>query len=80
MVREGASVVPLLKAWAAGRGGGHTTADPRAREAMRELTRLAKDLNDEDRRRGRPGALAYYSHLTSDGSLYFDRKRKRMKR
>lgn len=75
MVKEGVSLVPLLKAFALGRGGGNSQADPRSREAFRELTRYARDLNDADKAKGRPSALDYYSHLTRDGSQYTDRQR-----
>jgi hypothetical protein len=43
---------------------------------MREMTQIARDLNDADREAGRMNALDYAALLTADGSMHFDRRRK----
>jgi molybdenum-dependent DNA-binding transcriptional regulator ModE len=72
---EGAAIVAMVKAAMAGRGGGHTPGHPIGRVAMREMTQIARQLNDADREAGRMSALDYAAILMADGSRHFDRRR-----
>jgi hypothetical protein len=74
-MKRGAILYPFLMAWLEGRGGGNTPAHPVAGDAMRELTSIARDFRDEDRKEGRPPSTDYAESLFASGVLYMDRKR-----
>jgi hypothetical protein len=74
---RGKVLAPYVLAWIEGKGGGHSGVDPIAAKAMRELTAIARGYVDEDRKAGRPSALAYMETLLADGARYFDRQRVR---
>ena len=78
MAARGKVIAPLALAWAEGKGGGHRKADPRAMAAMRELTQICREFNDEDKRANRPPAMNYATTLMERG-LPVDRRKGREK-
>lgn len=75
MSAEGKILAPLVKAMFATRGGGNTVTLPICGMARSELTRIAKMLNEADRKAGRPPVHLYVERLFDSGTFYMDRRR-----
>ena len=75
---EGGPMAPLVKAWIATR---HAPAGSREAEicayARRELTEMARILNEEDAEAGRPDAVLYVEALMRTQTLFVDRRRRK---
>lgn len=77
--KEGALVIAFVKAWIAGKGGGHRGSHPVVGPCMTEITSIVRDLLERDREAGRPSPIGYAESLLAE-SKYIDRKPKRPRR
>lgn len=76
--KEGALVIAFVKAWIAGKGGGHRGSHPVVGPCMTEITSIVRSLLEADAKAvpPRPSPIGYAESLLAE-SKYIDRKPKR---
>lgn len=72
---EGKLLAPFVKAWIAGRGGGHSGSHPVAGKCLTEITSIVRILLEADKAANRPSPIPYVESLFREG-YYIDRARR----
>lgn len=72
---EGKLLAPFVKAWIAGKGGGHKGSHDVVGPCLTEITSIVRILLNADKAAGRPSPIPYAESLLREG-LYIDRTRR----